>query len=236
MEQQFGVNVQVPPKKRQRSPWLGCLAVVLLFVGAFAVCGGGGLFITSVLVEHTAPLPGDASHFDPVASLSAVQNHAGSDTQLVKIDALYVRSDGTMDLNASYRADAEYTFVRQVAPPADAPPVGAGGTSGGQWYQEVSVEVYKPGQMRHVVSGNSTYDFINLGMDREDYTASSTLPGDIVPAPKCAFQKLWSLAAEKDAPTDAVAIIRYDSDGYTFDISDAHIHLTFSTDCKLQSS
>src|SRR5262249_565115 len=44
----------------------------------------------------------DPGHFDPVAALPQVQAFVGAGSELISMQAQYIRPDGTMDLNAQY--------------------------------------------------------------------------------------------------------------------------------------
>lgn len=201
---------------------MGCI------VFALSACGGPP-------DRDTRPVEGNAARFDPIAQYETVQNYAGPNAQLLEIAAYYVRSDGTLDLTASYGARVDYEFYRPTdAEGKEAPPLGAGGTGTDQWYQTVSVEADQPGRTWHIESGSSEYSFTNQGLTREWDTPQNRIPGTAIPAPECSFATLWQIALEREAPSEAVAIIRYDEDGYEFSISDTGIRLNFDTDCSLE--
>lgn len=216
---------------------LGCLLLVaaLITVGIKVVIP---LFQSGFGMSDTRSVSGDAAHFDPITSLPDVRAYAGEGAQLTSIDANYVRSDGTLDLTASsYLPRATYEFVRELdAPPPDAPPIGAGGSVNGRWYEPVEIAVYQPGQWRSVtrIGGgvSNSYTYMNQGMQREVDDATSS-PEPILPDPTCSFADLWQVALKQDAPADAVAIIDYEADGYSFNISGASIYLQFDQQCKL---
>jgi hypothetical protein len=223
---------------RPRRGRLGCLLwlVVIIIIGYFAgkylvipffITGGGN--------ADTRPVPGDPRNFDPVAALPGVTDYAGKNSHLVSIRAYYVRSDGTLDLNASnYNPYVEYKFYRELdAPPPDAPPVGAGGTVNGKWYEPVDITAYQPGQWRSV-SGTVSYTYQNQGMERETSSPTANLYDTFASTPECSFKDLWDVALKHDAPKDAVAIIEYDANGYSFDISGASVNLDFDLACKLK--
>lgn len=194
--------------------------------------------LTGVEVPKTEALNTDPNAFDPFVGLAQAQALAGEGAEIVSISAYYVRSDGTMDLNADYTPapNVTYEFVRKVDRPADAPPVGVAGSTGGQWYQPIEIDVYKPGSRRHVsvTSGGTrvSYTYTNEGMVREAEDPTSSFSDEIADSPKCTAQQLWSIALENDAPSDAVAIIDYTAEGYTFNISSV-VYLQFSSNCKL---
>ena len=201
-------------------------------------------YYTSVVIEQTAPVPGDATRFDPVASYPAVIAHAGVDAKLLSIDAQFVKSDGTMDLLADYDPNVDYDFYTELKdPPKDAPPVGAGSNPEGKWYRKIKVEVYRPGQGRSVSQmgsgGNFSYSYTNRGMDRDTDDPVSNMSEKEVPDPKCSFADLWKTAIAKGAPQGAVASITYKADSstekpaYEFVVRDTKVDLNFDADCKL---
>lgn len=200
--------------------------------------GGIGGLIDSVSGPETRAISGNASSFDPITALAEVNGFAGEDAQLTAIYAYYVRSDGTLDLNATYSPAprVEYEFLREVPRPADAPPVGAGGTTAGQWYEPVTIEAYQPGQVRHVSQTGGgvslEYNYTNQGLEKQVGSPTTRPSGAVVAPPECSFSQLWQVALKKDAPTDAVAIIEYDESGYDFNISGV-VHLRFNADCTL---
>jgi hypothetical protein len=251
---QFG-QASINKPTRRRSFGCGCSGVLVGLLIAIAIIGGVGIGVlavfnpnllagfvaglTGVRVPETRNVPGNASSFDPFGSFSQVQAFAGSDAQLLEISANYVRSDGMMDLTATYSPapSVDYKFAHEVARPSNAAPVGAGGTTSGPWYESITVRAFQPGQRRHVsVSKNgvrTSFDYVNDGMVREVGDPTSSLLPSFISAPKCATADLWKTALERDAPKDAVAIIRYDSRGYSFIISGARINLQFDPNCKL---
>lgn len=115
--------------------------------------------------------------------------------------------------------------------PADAPPIGAGGTVDGKWFIPVDIDIYQPGQWRKVSGGNLSYTYMNRGMQREvnDPTSADQI---ILPDPTCSFADFWAEVLKHDAPQSAVAIIDYDQNGYEFNISDVSINLEFGMDCQ----
>src|SRR5689334_5240596 len=79
----------------------GCVAVGIgLFVSAI-VWFSCSNFFANLMGEKTYEIKGDTSHFDPFASLADVRSHIPAGSRLVSIEGTFVRSDGTMDLNAS---------------------------------------------------------------------------------------------------------------------------------------
>jgi hypothetical protein len=150
-----------------------------------------------------------------------------------------------MDLTATYSNNddprTEYKFVHAVPPPANAPPVGAGGNASGKWYEPVTVTAYQPGNRESIteLSGNTSfqYDFVNKGYSRETSSPTSTLSETIVPAPACDLAEMWQVAIKtKDAPPNAVATVRYSASGYDFSIASTSVLLTFDKDCKVANS
>lgn len=250
---------QGPPqgKSRRRRSGCGCLGALVVLIIVVATVGGIGVgvlavinpnvlaklmtSITGVRALDTQAIVGDATQFDPFAAYAQAKAFAGADVQLLEISANYVRADGTMDLTATYSPApyTEYKFLHEVPRPADAPPVGAGGTTAGPWYEPISISAYRPGQRRHtsITKGGvrTSFDFINEGLLRDVDDPTSSLSPQFLEAPTCKTADLWKAALEKDAPKDAVAIINYKADGYTFIISGASVVLNFNTDCTLKT-
>ena len=244
-------------RTRARSMGCGCLGILVTIVIVVATVGGIGIGVLAVVSPNTldklmsfitgqpAPesqaVPGNASSFDPFAAYPGVQAFAGADAQLLEITADYVRSDGTMDLTATYKPapNVEYKFVHVVPRPANAPPVGAGGTTSGPWYEPISINAYQPGQRRTVTTLKNgirtTFQYVNDGMTREVDDPTTTLSSSIIPEPKCSPADLWKIALTQDAPRDAVAIITYNAEGYSFEISGALVNLDFDQNCALKT-
>jgi hypothetical protein len=225
-------NPQEPPKSSRIVNILriGIGLIVLFFACRYLVIpffetGGGN--------ADTREVPGDAVHFDPIANFTAIKGYAGDGALLTSFDAYYVRSDGTLDLTAEYRPYLSLEFVIPTTAPANAPPVGAGGSTNGKWYIPVDIDIYEPGQWRHVTSSNVEYDYMNKGMERDTSTPTSS-DQTILSDPACSFADLWQTAIQHDAPQSAVAVIRYDESGYDFNISDVSIYLQFDTNCHLE--
>jgi|GEM_PF-6234775 len=180
----------------------------------------------------------DVKNYDPVEGVDQAQSYAGEGAQLTHMLATFVRSDGTMDLTASYNAKAQFYFVRELAePPEDAPPIGAGGSLDNKWYEPVTVSVYQPGQTFYTKRMGDGYsfegDYKHMGMDKDESPPISKLNDKIIGPPECEFADLWQVAIEKGAPKDAVAVITYDDRGYEFQILDIAFNLVFNPDCSL---
>ncbi|MFH1620629.1 MAG: hypothetical protein ABIB04_00925 [Patescibacteria group bacterium] len=238
---QEGQNPEALQSMIQRQSRKLIIAIVVSILGLGLLIGGlivGITWYTSSIVEQTVPVPGDPTRFDPIASLSEIQSFAGEGSKLLSINALYVKSDGTMDLTASYHPSVEYQFFRETSPPKDAPPVGAGSSPNGAWFEPVTIKAYEPGQWHHVkiMGGVSTeYSYRNNGMERDTSKPVSSPPGTPLSDPACAFSDLWRTALDRGASASAVAIIEYNDDGYIFTINDTDITLMFDSECKLKN-
>lgn len=225
-------------KKQKPINRVGCVLTLTLGGVAFVLCAQFLLipfFISGGGNVDTRPVPGDATRFSPSAAYEEIRAYAGENAKLISISAYYVKSDGTMDLTEDYYPRVDYKFAREVPRPADSPPVGAGGTVSGQWYEPIEIDVYEPNQWRRV-SGSSNYSYMNKGMERDVDSPTTSLSGEFTDAPACSFADLWTEALAKDAPADAVAIIEYDAAGYDFRITDTGIWLRFDHDCQLTES
>lgn len=211
----------------------GGLNILVLIVVAICLCGLGPVFGGTILFEQVWFLPADGSTFDPIANLDAVHDFAGRDFDLVAIDAQFVRSDGTMDLYASYQPNIMYRFAREVA--GESGPIGTSSNTSGIQYEIVQVEVAGP-TLRSSPAPEGGVQFTPfLGMDRDQWGPADSMPGVFMPEPACDFARLWSTALEMDAPAEAVAIIHYARDHYEFRIEGTTINLRFDLDCNLTS-
>lgn len=225
----------------------GCILFIIigaLIIGGIFACFfsdlSGQIFrmLTGSRLGETRPLASDASAFEPFANYEAAAEFAGEGAQLLEISMYYVRSDGTMELTASYvpAPRVTYTFGLEIERPADAPPPGAGGSSTGPWYQNVEIEAFRPGDMRTITQtggGVSTrIQVFNQGMMRDEGWVM-TGAQDFVEPPQCDMAEFWTDALEEGAPEEGVAIVEYDSDGYSFRINTPEINISnrYSFDC-----
>jgi hypothetical protein len=252
-------HAHVSPAARRFVKWGIGVAIASAAIALVVGVGGFALGMLSIFSPNTAnstfaslfdgvfgntkpetrTVPGNANAFDPIAAFEAVKTFAGSNVQLVSIEASQVRRDGTLDLTASYRPApyVTYRFVRAVARPTNAPPVGAGGTRDGPWFETITIDAYEPGQHRRVkqttASHRRTYTYVNEGMTRaigEPSTGSDI--ERIVAAPRCSLVELWAIAIKSGAPQQAVARINYDAKGYRFSISGTKLNLAFDATCQ----
>ena len=187
--------------------------------------------------EETYPISGNPRTFDPFAALPEIRAKVGEKAALIEVEARFVKSDGTLDLKASYNPapNASYTFILPLdEAPKDAPPIGAGRKPNDVWTQRVDVRVYEPGQRRHVrrMSGGSSseYSYTNEGMDIDRGTPTMGNLDRTIAAPRLTTQEMWEAAIERGADKDAVANIEYDDSGYTFRISALDISLQWDKD------
>jgi hypothetical protein len=210
--------------EKRVSPIKLILGILLLIPLSIVICGGIPAVVGSVLFEQVWLMPGDARNFDPIAAYPAIADFAGREYQLYKIDIQYVRSDGTLDTFADYYPYANYYFMREVRP-ANARPIGAGGNPEGVQYETVEVEIQRPGFRRR---------FTNLGMNRDVHSPVGSKPGGVIRDPQCSMARLWQVALERGAPESAVAVVRYDDNGYHFQIYDTNIDLQFDDLCRLK--
>jgi hypothetical protein len=218
----------------------GIIGIAVIFVAGLIGFIWFCAMAPSWFIEKTAAPPGDSKKYDAFASFQQVKTYASSNAQLQSIEANFVRSDGTMDLTATYRPPptVEYKFVEELkTAPTNAPPLGAGRNIDNKWYQSITVNVGYPGQWRHVIKrgGNfsSEYSYQNQGMQKETGSPTSYISYPPIDPPKCTLKQLWDSAIQKDAPKDAVAVIKYDHNGYEFEIRNTDIDLKFDGECNL---
>lgn len=76
------------------------------------------------------------------------------------------------------------------------------------------------------------YWYVSNGLDLDAGDVSGKPGQRPVPPPACAFARLWDAAIAQGAPKDAVAQIRYDARGYTFNIPGI-FNRRFSADCTV---
>jgi hypothetical protein len=243
--------VRAPRRRLHLGPLLITLPILIALVAgvgglAVGMCtliapGDGPLggLLNRISGVDTRDLPGDARSFDPFAALPAVLEYAGDGAQLVEIEMSLVRADGTMDLKPDYspKPYTDYTFVREVPRPSDAPPPGAGAANTGPWYETVEIRAYEPGQTRRrvITGGNTNSDvrYKNKGLERSVSSARSGAV-ETVPFPACAVSDLFAEAIARGAPADAVARLTYDVDGYEFRITGMSIRLDFDHTCAVK--
>jgi hypothetical protein len=183
----------------------------------------------------------DPGNYAPLVYYPQIKNLAGPDAELVQIRLTGVRSDGTLDLNATYTPAprAEYTFQRRLSqPPPNAPPIGAGGSATGAWFEPIEIEVARPGQRRSVsrTGGGSSVSvqYTTRGIQRQAQEPTAT--GEpTLQAPTCALRDLWAQAIARGAPAGAVATIEYGATGYRFAITSTPHNYTFGTDCQMMT-
>lgn len=209
--------------------WMIVPIIIVLFFGC--IFASGYLF---GYIEGTRPVPGDASNFDPSIDLETIQKFAGDDVRFLEMNVNYIRPDGTMDLNATYKPSVEYVFVRLSDDQPPTVPVGAPGYRGDDLhYEYVIVEINQPFRNISVTTNGSTSSYVDLGMSRSTRSVppSIDIPENVSP-PTCPVEDLWQIAKSYDAPLDnAVAVIEYTHEGYHFTIRDVKVDLRFTEDC-----
>ena len=197
--------------------WFWLLGLVALSVSG---CGEG------------EPVPGDLAHFDPIERYPQIERFAGHGLELRQLSARGVKDDGTIDLaQTTYSAAVEYHFVKATKPPADAPPVGAGGSA--QWKQRVIVLITRAGDAGEESDAHGTRRVVSKGMRRVVPEPENDSPRPGLADPKCSFGKMWKTALDKGAPSGAVARVDYIDGRYDFRISDVGFGLRFDADCQL---
>ena len=174
-----------------------------------------------------------AESFDPSKALEAARLYAGPTSKLVEFEAHFVRSDGTMDLTASYNPRLEYQFIRHN-PNAEATPVGTGAKDNG--FERINVNVHQPGLVSVTSFGGGcerSGTFYDLGMEREVHQGRREDFDGSPATPQCSLAEVWTAARKQaDIPKEAVAIIEYTRKGYDFRIYDLDVHLRFTPRCE----
>jgi hypothetical protein len=227
---------EAPATPRQALVTIGVIVGSIAFVAACVVVPRW--VVESRIKPVTVAPPGDAMRFDPVQALSEVEAFVGGGVKLVSFDARMVRSDGTMDLKATYQPPpaADYVFTKIVSAPETAPPLGTMPASS-TWQERITVKVSRPGQRFFVTSkeGGLTlkYNYVTKGMEKNvsdpAISPTPTLPSQ----PICLLSDLWRQAIQRGVPQDGVATITYNSRDYRFKQYGNVKTYTFGLDCKL---
>lgn len=224
--------------------WVAAIMVALMLASSAFVfwLSGAGDTIGDLTAAAGAParqtveIEGDPARFDAVAGLAQALALAGPGARLESFRASGVRRDGTLDLTARYTPAplASYALHRPAAAPDPAPPLGAGGSPDGRWYQAVRVDAYRPGQQRQVTSVGGgigvRYRYVNRGLDLDEGAVTGAPDEPAITPPACTLARLWADAAAAGAPAEAVAQISYDGDGYRFNIPGI-FHRRYGPDC-----
>jgi hypothetical protein len=212
-----------PPSGMPLAPvmWAGGLALLALVLALPRTSGQPAAEAT--IAVDAARLPGGPGAVDLKALLPLAREqlkpHEGA--EFAGFRARYVRSDGTLDLQArGYSPEATFTFVQQrAAPPRDPSlPVGVGqGLSPMATAYEVEVT--------------------KVGLKRPSFGQLSPFPlQGPTPEPRCSPRQLWDAARRAGAPEEAVATIAYETTigrgpswhfeiqdtPFAFDVSDAN--------------
>jgi hypothetical protein len=149
-------------------------------------------------------LPGAPHAIDPgtIIDLARRASGLGSDAVLMEIESVFVAPNGTVDLdNPHYKGRIIYRFESKRDAPAPTPrpagvPLGAPGISAAPaaTYLLRAVMVAKDG--------------IQIVEHKEwPLKQELTLAPEILPA--CSLQQIWDAARSGDAPSDAVATVKY---------------------------
>lgn len=133
------ISIQRSPRRRSG---LGCIfTVFIVFITMISIgIGVASIFapnlfnqlmetFTGIQAVETRAVDGDAAAFDPISAYDSIAAFAGEGAQLVSFDAYYVRSDGTLDLTATYTPSPRVTleYLLEVPRPDNAPPPGVAG-------------------------------------------------------------------------------------------------------------
>jgi hypothetical protein len=202
----------------------GCGLSVLIagFVLLMFLCTFGSALVGGIFFEFMWFAPSDARNYDPIAQFDAVYDRVGRNNLFISMEARYVRSDGTLDLWATYDPRVNYQFMRTTLP-INAKPIGAGGNAEGVQYNMTRLILD---------SKNDGFHLINFIMDA-DYWIVTQTGYEPAPPPTCPLRDLWATALAAGASDLAVATIEYDAEGYDFEIRDTDFRFRFGVECAL---
>lgn len=195
----------------------------------------------SCTYENSVDVPGDVHRFDPIAALPAVLAYAGAGAQLIAIDVLHAREDGTLDLEADYypgwTIPVRYHVVRPTQAQAD-PSLPVGARPALAPFERLEIEVMKP-HWRTVDTNDSEWTSKHRGMLASGGRGvAASQPAGLGPrdapvaAPSCDLAALWQVARQRGAPAGAVATIRYDAAGYHFVIPQTAVDFQVDGSCR----
>lgn len=219
---------------------VGALAAlgIIAFVGLLGLAPGL-MYYLSAVTHHSKSLTGNPATYSPITYFSEAQELAGEDALLYEMEAKFVKSDGTMDLTASYNPppSADFTFYIPADKPKDAPPTGAGSD---KYSREVNIMVERAwtthGVTKSTANTRTRYTYFNFGIAADfDEPNNFRQLEKAVPTPKCDFADLWKAAITEGANPEAVSTIIYNKDGYDFRVfgDKEDLYLKFDMSCKL---
>ncbi|MFH1808039.1 MAG: hypothetical protein ABIJ09_04800 [Pseudomonadota bacterium] len=208
---------------------------------ALCVLGAGVAGGCSCTYENSVDVPGDVHRFDPIAALPAVLAYAGPGAQLLGLDVLHAREDGTLDLEADYypgwTVPVRYQVLRPSTQTVD-PSIPLGARPALEPLESVEIEVMKP-HWRTVDTNGSEWTSKHRGMlggTRRGVASSRPATGSgsgaVASAPGCDLGTLWQVARQRGAPSGAVATIHYDAAGYRFAIPQTSVDFQVDASCR----
>jgi len=199
-------------------------------------------FITRVISysdNNQANVPGDSSNFDVIQTYNNVHAFAGSSSKLYSIEAYYVNSKGTMNLNATLLPSPyiDYEFETEIPAPKNIPPMGApGGSSTGKFYQRTTIHIAQVSMTdKAVEKSKAIYSSSNLtvAMNKQIFNPTGDPENQFEDPPLCSFKDLWQKALSKDTKFTSLATIKYNQGRYSFSIDQTSISLKFDQKCNL---
>jgi|GEM_PF-6769899 len=212
---------------------MAILKKIKVFLSSVSIILSIGSFVLMIFLltyfdtcnKNTSGIPGDMRQYDPIKNLPKIQQFAGKDVKLANIKAVYVKSDGTMDIKAKYSPNVTYLFVKKINEIIDKDvPIGVKDKRTINTVEEITIKVTKPYYYTNLAN-DSTHRF--PGMERYARKTSNNYEKLIADTPKIGFDKIWEMALKQDVPENAVAMIEYDNKGYHFYIDDTNIDLYF---------
>lgn len=226
-------------QENEESSRSGCIAIIIAIALILPVIIAL-ITVIQIFADEVWLVPGDPDNFDPISEYSTVLEYAGDDALLTRIEALFVNSNGTLDLNASYEP-APKTLYYFYRPTRDNNAPTGTSASDAIWHNQIIVTISQPFEWS--VATENPYDeedgfsmVLNLGMDRDRYVEVLAPAPPILETPSCSFVDFWDIAIEtREASSEAVATIIYDSTGYQFLIQGTQLNLLFDNDCELQN-
>ncbi len=185
--------------------------------------------------------PGGCGPYRAIKYYDEVHDFAGKHTELIRLSAFHVESDGTLDPYAEYGGGATYVFVRPT--PALEPKPKKPRKIGTPEEPEEPGEDQEPLPYEQVIVKIQQSTTVVIYQDGGEYTQDQggmvrsfrqvERRERVAPKPTCRFSKLWKRAQEVGVPSNAVAEISYDVKGYRFQIEEIDVDLRFDYACNI---
>jgi hypothetical protein len=217
---------QIEPRRRavlERDRVAGFSIIAVVFSASLVISWKASQAVRPNIAPAPGPptsegLSGFPEHVDPLAALPLAEGLTAR-TQLRRIVAISVGSDGTVDLRQA-RANIRYEFDSAAGEGPEAPRP-AGTVRQGHYCGRQSVQVKPEG--------------IAAEPDQPRAVCRPGI-GEPLPEPRCGPRQLWALALQRGASADGRAVIEYyrsqEGPAWRFSLSSPRTHFVMYGDCE----